>query len=270
MVKPSDILSLYGQTHSTFLHAKGKAATHLLIDHLQCKPGERIMELGFGTGGTLAMLAHKNKDVKFFGTEQSGLMYRKAIQRLKFSGLKRNVTLKMLNEQMVIPFDDNFFDKVYVESVLAIQETSDLKQLLNEFHRILKPEGILVMNETIWLRSTTSTEIDEINNLCKKEFGINQSNGTFPYLEDWKKLLNDSNFETQLTLKIDEQLDSNSLKSFICPTDIFTWIGQFKSKFKPRLRKEYKNYQQKMKSIMQPYRSRQLMEGILFKARNIK
>jgi hypothetical protein len=126
------------------------------------------------------------------------------------------------------------------------------------------------LNETIWLRSTTSSEIKEINSFCKKEFGIIQSNGTFPYLENWKKLLKDSNFETQFTLKINEQIDLKGLKTFNFPADIFTWIGHIKSKFNPGLQKEYKNYQQKMKFIIQPYDQRQLMEGILFKVRNIK
>lgn len=269
-MKPNDFLSYYGQTNSTYLHAKGKAGTSILIKHLQCRPGERIMELGFGTGGTLVVLANRYKHVDFFGVEQSDLMYRKAIQRLNFSGLNSKVTLKMLDEKMHLPFDDNFFDKIYIESVLAIQETSNLIQLLNEFHRILKPDGIIVVNETIWLNSTTLREIDYINSFCNKEFGIIQSNSTYPYLEDWIKLFKDSNFETQFTIKIDDQIDPKGLKSFNFLSDIFTWIGHIKSKLNPDLRKEYKNFQQKMDYIKRLYHQRQVMEGILFKVRNIK
>ncbi|MBK8873761.1 MAG: hypothetical protein IPN13_07520 [Bacteroidetes bacterium] len=56
------ILNYFGQINGAFIHARGRAATLKIIELLDCKPDESILELGFGTGATFTYLSSVYKD----------------------------------------------------------------------------------------------------------------------------------------------------------------------------------------------------------------
>jgi ubiquinone/menaquinone biosynthesis C-methylase UbiE len=190
------ILEYLGSTHAAFLHARGEVATGLLLSGINCQPGESVLEIGVGTGATLVKLAAGQPEIRIAGTDASRQMLQKATGRLAFCGLGNRIELVLMDHPDLLPFGDKSFDKVYAESVLAIQEGESLPALLLEIRRVLKPGGKLGLNETVWLPDVSGQEIEKVNAICKERFGIIQSNEKYPYPEDWKQLLLASGFKT--------------------------------------------------------------------------
>ena len=173
-MKRNDILSYYCNTNTGFLHSHGESATNLLLDRLHPQNFEKILEVGMGTGSTLVKIASRNKRIDLFGVEKSEYMLNKTKQRLRICGIPDRIKLHKIDEDGQYPFDNNFFNKIYGESVLAIQEDFELETTVAEIARVLEPGGLLVLNETIWLSSISFEEIEKINNYCKEKFGIIQ------------------------------------------------------------------------------------------------
>jgi ubiquinone/menaquinone biosynthesis C-methylase UbiE len=267
----NQILNFLGKSHAQYIHAKGVVGTSVLIKALDCQPNEKILEIGFGTGTTLVRLFSNYKQTKFYGIELSPLMYEKAKARLSFCLVGNSVRLNLIKDKNQITFDTNFFDKIFIESVLGIQEDDDIKNFLMEMRRVLKPNGLLIINETIWLDSTTPEEITRINDFCKQYFGIIQSSSNYPHLKDWINLFTNLNFKCESIIKLDELKDKIKY-DFRFPYNLlsfaFTGVGKIKSLFYHSLRKEKEVFANKMKQIIPD--NKQLMEGILFKVRNEK
>jgi SAM-dependent methyltransferase len=81
------ILDFFAATHSPHLHARGAGATDLLLNALRIQEGQRILEIGFGTGQTLVEIAARWPGVALFGVEKSPRMLATARRRLRFCGL---------------------------------------------------------------------------------------------------------------------------------------------------------------------------------------
>jgi ubiquinone/menaquinone biosynthesis C-methylase UbiE len=262
----TQLLDYLGTTHQPYLHAKGEVATEFLIQWLDCQSNEKILEFGVGTGGTLVKVVSRYRNTQFFGVDFSEKMIEKSTDRLKFCQLFDWVELKKTDGKSLNSFKDSFFDKIYVESVLGIQEEEALRSILLEFHRILKPNGTLVMNETLWLESTDCETIREFNEFAKKNFGIIQANGSYPYLKDWVSLLKLSHFDVLKTERVD------NLKPGISPLNfneklskLFTILGGIYGKL--FLKKEFIEFEKASKSVQS---EQQLMEGYLMMAVNSK
>lgn len=180
----TQLLEYLAITHQPYLHAKGEIATEYLIQWLDCQPNEKVLEFGIGTGGTLVKVVSRYRNTQFFWVDFSEKMLEKSTDRLKFCQLYDLVELKKTDGKSLNGFTDGFFDKIYVESVLGIQDDEALRGILLEFHRILKPNGKLVLNETLWLESTKRETIVQFNEFAKKSFGIIQANDTYPYLKE--------------------------------------------------------------------------------------
>ena len=83
-------------------------------------------------------------------------MMEQARKRFKFAGLVPT-NLKLLDQgNLQFPYNSNTFDIVLCESVLSILPLDEIKENLTEIRRVLKPGGILAMNESIWLESILS------------------------------------------------------------------------------------------------------------------
>lgn len=76
-------LDFLAESGASFLHAKGKRATALLVDELKPQPNEKILELGCGTGATLVEIA-KNHSVSLIGIDLSRAMLQQAQRRINF------------------------------------------------------------------------------------------------------------------------------------------------------------------------------------------
>lgn len=264
----NQILEYLGNSHATYIHAGGKLSSQKMFEMLEPQENEKILEIGFGTGATLVQMAVQSK-AQFFGYELSPLMYQKALQRIQFCKMFNRINLTLLEKKNHFPTPDNTFDRIYIESIIAIQEGSDFRNLLLEIKRVLKQNGVLLFNETIWLETTSKNKAEWINEECKKSFGIIQSNHEYMHVANWKNILTEIGFENEFAISVSEirQL-KEKISEPILRSKVFTLIGKMKTLVSPTMRRNWKNFQLKMDSIMNS--REKLMEGIIIKAYNKK
>jgi len=112
-----------------------------LLEALKLKPGDRVLEVGVGTGLSLPLYP---AGVRITGIDVSREMLEKARERVARRRLENvEALLEMDAEEMTLPSAS--FDKVvamYVVSVVARPA-----RLLQELHRVCRPDGeIFIVN----------------------------------------------------------------------------------------------------------------------------
>jgi SAM-dependent methyltransferase len=127
-------------------------------------PGRLVLELGCGTGATLA-LASRAHAARLVGLERAPLMLRAARARLGAA----NVQFVRADAGRGLPFVNARFDAVYAESVVALL---DAEVVAAECARVLRPGGLLAFNERIWRPGVSQARADEINAYSLRAFGI--------------------------------------------------------------------------------------------------
>jgi phosphatidylethanolamine/phosphatidyl-N-methylethanolamine N-methyltransferase len=112
-----------------------------VIDALGCRPGERILEVGVGTGLSLPMYPAW---VTLTGVDVSREMLEKARQRVARRGLSNvEALLEMDAEHMT--FADGAFDRVVAMYVVSVVQHPE--RVMAELRRVCRPGGeILVVN----------------------------------------------------------------------------------------------------------------------------
>lgn len=122
----------------------------------------RILDVGCGYGRILNILKESNYH-NLHGVDHSKRMIKRG--KSKFPWLDLRLTTK--NH---IPFEDNYFDAVVLFSVLTcIAENKDQIDLIAEIRRVLKPNGIIYLNDYLISEDEESLEIysnflDKYNN----------------------------------------------------------------------------------------------------------
>lgn len=261
------ILEYFAGANTAYLHAHAEIATEYLIRELELKEKENVLELGCGTGATMVKVASRFPSSDFYAVEYSSVMYEKAMTRFKFSRIK-NCDLQLLNPNLPfhLPFETGFFDKVYAESVLSIQDGELLSDVVKEINRVLKPGGTFVINETIWLPEISKEEIESINTFCKIHYGIIQANSLYAYPGDWRCLFQKCSFEIKAEQSLDVLMQKplkkrSSYNEFL--SGLFTFYGKMKRLISPRLKQQ----QAVLKNLSAPYRkSVKYMQGLLITA----
>jgi phosphatidylethanolamine/phosphatidyl-N-methylethanolamine N-methyltransferase len=112
-----------------------------VIEALDCQPGHRVLEVGVGTGLALDLYP---AGVKVVGIDVSAEMLDKARRRVAKRGFTHvEALLEMDAEAMSFP--DATFDKVV--AMYVISAVPHPERLLEELHRVCKPDGeILLVN----------------------------------------------------------------------------------------------------------------------------
>jgi phosphatidylethanolamine/phosphatidyl-N-methylethanolamine N-methyltransferase len=106
-----------------------------VLQALRCRPGERVLEVGVGTGLSLPLYP---RDVSITGIDVSHEMLAKARRRVARQRLANvEALLEMDAERM--SFADASFDKVVAMYVVSVVERPD--RLLAELHRVCRPHG---------------------------------------------------------------------------------------------------------------------------------
>lgn len=114
-----------------------------LLERLELKPGERVLEVGVGTGLSLPLYP---RSVRITGIDVSREMLEKARERVARRRLENvDALVEMDAEHMSFP--DATFDKVvamYVVSVVARPG-----KLIEELHRVCKPRGEILDRKSV-------------------------------------------------------------------------------------------------------------------------
>jgi len=111
-----------------------------VLDKLELKGGERILDAGCGTGNFEKLLSQNGSlNLKVEALDFSQAMLKRA--KLKNGNHSFNFQHFDLNGKL--PFPDNYFDRVV--SINAVYALKNPKMILGEFRRILKYGGRLVL-----------------------------------------------------------------------------------------------------------------------------
>jgi len=113
--------------------------TRFLLENY-LKPNEKVLDLGCGNGRYFPLF--KEKSVDYYGIDSSKDLIK--IAQRDYPAGKFQV-----GEALKLPFDNNFFDKVYSIAVLHNIPSEEFRlQFLKEAGRILKSKGLLIL--TVW------------------------------------------------------------------------------------------------------------------------
>lgn len=108
------------------------------IEYLELKHKNLVLELGHGNCGHLPKLLDFANEIQYHGLEVSATMWQAAVELNSHF----NADFRLYDGQK-IPYDSNTFDRVV--SVNTVYFWQRPKTLLQEIHRVLKPDGICVL-----------------------------------------------------------------------------------------------------------------------------
>lgn len=112
---------------------------------LDARPGERILEIGFGTGHCLVELARAvGPDGKVFGVDISDEMVRLTSERLRDEGLADRVEL-VCGDAGELPYEESSLDGIFTSFTLELFDTPEIPTVLSECRRVLRPGGRLAV-----------------------------------------------------------------------------------------------------------------------------
>jgi ubiquinone/menaquinone biosynthesis C-methylase UbiE len=132
----SDLSGSWDDQHAS---PEERERLNIFAGHFRLQPGERVLDAGCGSGRLIPLIC------AMVGTSGSlveldfapGML---AVGRRKPHG--GNVTF-VQGDVHSLPFPDREFDKVIALALLP--HLDDKRQALKEFHRVLKPGGLLVI-----------------------------------------------------------------------------------------------------------------------------
>ncbi|RIK05266.1 MAG: 2-heptaprenyl-1,4-naphthoquinone methyltransferase [Acidobacteria bacterium] len=111
---------------------------------LDPRPGEDVLEVGYGTGEALAEIASAASPGHVCGIDISDGMREEAEKCLEAKGVTRAVSLAT-GDAASLPYRADSFDAIFMSFTLELFDTPEIPQVLAECARVLKPSGRIVV-----------------------------------------------------------------------------------------------------------------------------
>jgi len=174
-----DIQAAVGTTK----HMGGLVTTRELIRMCKVKPSFRVLDVGSGSGATACYLA-ENVGCEVVGLDLHPEMVALGRARAKRKGLEEKTSFHQGDIQAP-GFGAETFDVVFCESVLSFVENK--QAALNACWSMLKPGGVIGLNEEVWLQKPSEEKLKG----AVKLWGLPEESLQF---EDWKHMLQEAGF----------------------------------------------------------------------------
>lgn len=114
------------------------------VTQLSPQRGDLVLDIGCGTGSALVDLAEAVGPAgSAIGIDLSAAMCRRTQQRIADQALRQTAVVH--GDARSLPFADDSFDAAFASFVLELFDTSDLVPVAQEWRRILKSDGSLVV-----------------------------------------------------------------------------------------------------------------------------
>jgi ubiquinone/menaquinone biosynthesis C-methylase UbiE len=113
-----------------------------IVELMYVRPTDRILEVGFGPGVAIRMLAKRAAQGFVAGVDPSDVMLRQATQRNQAAVAAGRVDLR-LGSVEALPYPDAAFDEAL--ALHSVYFWPSLEQGLREITRVLVPGGLLVL-----------------------------------------------------------------------------------------------------------------------------
>ena len=132
------------------------------IEHMNVADGEVVLDLGIGTGASLAFYpAGKGRVV---GVDLSAGMLRECRKKIAERGLTASV---FQADAMSLPFADDSFDQVFISHVITV--VSDPYRLVREAQRVAKPGAKIVIVNHFQSTNRVIAFVEKVANpICTK------------------------------------------------------------------------------------------------------
>jgi ubiquinone/menaquinone biosynthesis C-methylase UbiE len=118
-----------------------RSLNRLALQRLNVRPGDSVLEIGFGPGEAIALLVSHTNAGWIAGIDPSAEMLEQAVARNAPAVESGRVDLRKATVEK-IPHAANSFDKTFAVSNFMIWSPA---RGLAEIHRVLKPGGMLVI-----------------------------------------------------------------------------------------------------------------------------
>lgn len=159
-------------------HLGGLAATEELIRLCEISSDDEVLEVGCGVGQTTSLLA-KRIGCRVVGVDLSPAMVERARERAQRAGVDDRTEFRVANI-IDLPFEDDRFDGVFGESITVF--ATDHAKAIREYTRVVKPGGLVGLNESTWLQPPSP----ELIAWLSQEMAANATAHT---AEEWEGLL---------------------------------------------------------------------------------
>jgi len=145
--KDAAIAKVYGRISKIYVLIEATFQRRLRRQSLRlldASDGETVLEIGPGTGAALAEMAKSVGEGKVCGLDITPEMVRQARDRLGKTDNTGKVHV-VIGDARKIPFFGKAADAVYMAETLELFAREDMRTVLQEIRRVLKPGGRLVV-----------------------------------------------------------------------------------------------------------------------------
>jgi ubiquinone/menaquinone biosynthesis C-methylase UbiE len=141
--RPKGIL---GRLGGAIMARVNRDAAARIIEVLDVRPNDKVLEVGFGPGVAIQLLLHRVPAGSVSGVDQSQEMVRQATARNAGALRSRRADLRYGSVER-LPFADETFDKAL--AINSMQVWPDARTGLREIERVLKHGGNIALGFTV-------------------------------------------------------------------------------------------------------------------------